>query len=82
MILRGRWYNITVLNVHVPYEDKSDDVKDSFYEELAHVFDQFPRYDMKILLGDFNANVGRKIFSNCQLGLRVHMKLVMIMELE
>jgi hypothetical protein len=35
-------------------------VKDSFYEELGRVFDQFPRYDMKILLGDFNAKVGRE----------------------
>jgi hypothetical protein len=41
--------------VHAPCEDKGDDVKDSFYEELGCVFDQFPRYDMKILLGDFNA---------------------------
>jgi hypothetical protein len=46
--------------VHAPCEDKSDDVKDSFYEELARVFDQFPRYDMKILLGDFNDKVGRE----------------------
>jgi hypothetical protein len=46
--------------VHAPCEDKSDDVKDSFYEELACVFDQFPRYDVKILLGDFNAKVGRE----------------------
>jgi hypothetical protein len=38
-----------------PCEDKSDDVKDSFYDESGHVFGQFPRYDMKILLGDFNA---------------------------
>jgi exonuclease III len=43
MILRGRWCNIIVLNVHAPCEDKSDDVKDSFYEELGRVFDQFPR---------------------------------------
>jgi hypothetical protein len=40
--------NIIVLNVHVPCEDKGDDVKDSFYEKLGRVFDQFPRYDMKI----------------------------------
>jgi hypothetical protein len=46
--------------VHAPCRDKSGDVKDSFYEELARVFDQFPRYDMKILLGDFNAKVDRE----------------------
>jgi hypothetical protein len=63
-------------------EDNSNDVKDSFYEELGHVFDQFPTYNMKILLGDFNAKVGGKIFSNQQSGMRVHTKLVMIKELE
>jgi hypothetical protein len=35
-------------------------VKDSLYEELEHVFDKFPKYHMKILLGDFNAEVGRE----------------------
>jgi hypothetical protein len=30
IILRGRWYNIIVLNVHAPTEDKIDDVKDRF----------------------------------------------------
>jgi hypothetical protein len=54
-ILRGRWCHIIILNVHAPTEDKTDDVKDSFYEELERVFDKFPKYHMKILLGDFNA---------------------------
>jgi hypothetical protein len=36
IILRGHWCNIIVLNVHVPCEDKRDDVKDSFYDELGH----------------------------------------------
>jgi hypothetical protein len=47
--------------VHVPTEDKDDDIHDSFYEELEQIFDQFPRYHMKILLGDFNAKVGREV---------------------
>jgi hypothetical protein len=46
--------------VYVPCEDKSSDVKDSFYEELGCVFDQFPRYNMKILLVDHNAKVSRE----------------------
>jgi exonuclease III len=56
----GRWCHIIVLKVHAPIEDKTDEVKDSFYEELERVFDKFPKYHMKILLGDFNAKVGRE----------------------
>jgi hypothetical protein len=60
IILRGHWCNIIVLNVHAPCEGEGDDVKESFCEELGRVFDQFPRYDMKIILGDFNVKVGRE----------------------
>jgi hypothetical protein len=49
-----------MLNVHAPTEDKIDDIKDGFYEELEQVFDKFSRYHMNILLGDFNARVGRE----------------------
>jgi hypothetical protein len=47
-------------NVPAPTEDKSDHTKDSFSEELEHVFDQFLKYHVKIMLGDFNAKVGRE----------------------
>jgi hypothetical protein len=60
IILRGRWCNIIVLNVHAPGKDKCDDVKDSSSEELGRVFDQFPRYDVKILSGDFSAKGSKK----------------------
>jgi hypothetical protein len=44
-------------------------IKSSFYEVLAQVVCQFPRYHMQILLGDFNAKVGmvdifKQIISN------------------
>ena len=60
IVLRGRWRNIIVVNVHAPSEEKSDESKDSFYEELEQVFDHFPKYYTKILLGEFNAKVGRE----------------------
>jgi len=41
-VLRGRWFNIIVLNVHAPSEEKSYESKDSFYEELEQGFDHFP----------------------------------------
>jgi hypothetical protein len=37
IILRGHCCDI-VLNIHTPTED----VKDSFYKELEHVFDKIP----------------------------------------
>ena len=58
VVLRGRLCNIIVLNVHAPSEEKSGDSEDSFYGELEQDYDYFRTYDMKILLGDFNAKVG------------------------
>jgi hypothetical protein len=40
-----------VLNMHVP--------NDSLYEELEYVFSQFPKYHLKVLLGEISARVGR-----------------------
>jgi hypothetical protein len=59
IILRGRWCQIIVLNIHAPTEDKFDDVKNNFYKELEHVFNKFLKY-VEILLGYFNAKVGRE----------------------
>jgi hypothetical protein len=58
--LTGRCCDIIALNVHAPTEDKIDDIKARFHKELEHVFDKFPKYHMKILLGDFNAKVVRQ----------------------
>jgi hypothetical protein len=38
IVLRHRWCNVIVLNVCGPSEEKSDDSKDSFCEELGQVF--------------------------------------------
>ena len=39
IVLRGHLCNIIFLNVRTPSEEKSDDSKDSFYDELEQVFD-------------------------------------------
>jgi len=40
-VLRGRWCNINVMNVHAPSGEKNFESKDSFYEELEQVFYHF-----------------------------------------
>jgi hypothetical protein len=59
IILRGRWCHIIVLNVHAPTEDKTDDVNDSFYEELECEFGKFSKCHTENLLRGINAKVGR-----------------------
>jgi hypothetical protein len=45
--------------VHTPCEEKSDDVKDSFCEELdMYLISRYRRHNIKKLLGEFNAKVG------------------------
>jgi hypothetical protein len=73
--LRGCWCNIIVLNAHTSTDEKGDISKNSFFEELAEVFEHFPKHHMKILLGE-------RIFSNRQLGKRVYIRIVMIMVLQ
>jgi hypothetical protein len=46
--------------VHAPTKEKSDNSKDSFYEELEQAFDHFPKYRTNILLGDFIAKLERE----------------------
>jgi len=87
MAPRGHWCNITVLNVHAPSEETSDDSNDSFYKELQQVFFfyNFPKNHMKTLLGDFNAKVVREnIFkpTNENDRMRVCIRIVMIIMLE
>jgi exonuclease III len=58
--IRGRWCDIIVLNVYTPTGDKTDDMKYRFYKELENVFNKFPKYHTKILLGDFSVKAHRE----------------------
>ncbi|XP_058120479.1 craniofacial development protein 2-like [Anopheles ziemanni] len=58
--MRGKFHNISLINVHAPTEDKDEEEKDLFYGRLAKLYESCPRYDVKIILGDFNAKVGRE----------------------
>ncbi|PSN51671.1 hypothetical protein C0J52_09600 [Blattella germanica] len=59
--LKTSFYNITMVSVHAPTEEKELDVKEEFYAHLERVTDSIPNYDMKITLGDFNVQVGKSL---------------------
>jgi hypothetical protein len=48
------------MKAHAPTEEKSDNSKDSFYEELEKVFNHYTNNLRKILFWDFNTKLGRE----------------------
>ncbi|XP_058456421.1 craniofacial development protein 2-like [Malaya genurostris] len=59
--IKGRFFNISIINVHSPHLGSSDDDKDEFYAQLEREYDRCPRHDIKIVIGDFNAQVGQEV---------------------
>uniref|UniRef100_A0A915KF01 Uncharacterized protein n=1 Tax=Romanomermis culicivorax TaxID=13658 RepID=A0A915KF01_ROMCU len=48
----------TVVQVYAPMDGAEDTVKNDFYDQLQDVFHDIPNRDLKILIGDLNAQVG------------------------
>lgn len=58
--LKGRFKNYSLINVHAPHNGAPDAEKDAYYERLGQILDTCPGYDIKIILGDFNAQIGKE----------------------
>ena len=67
--IRDKFFNITLINAQSPTEDKDEDMKDDFYEKLQRIYDRSPARDIKIILGDLNAKVGREIIYRPTIGM-------------
>ena len=47
---------------YAPTVDGDEDDKDRFYDSLQEMVDKTPRHDATMILGDFNAKVGREVY--------------------
>ena len=49
----------TIISVYAPTMTKPDENKEAFYNQLASVLSGIPRTDKILLIGDFNARIGK-----------------------
>ncbi|XP_068208384.1 craniofacial development protein 2-like [Palaemon carinicauda] len=57
--LKSRQCNMSIIVCYAPTNDSPEEKKEEYYEEIRSVIDEIPERDMKIVIGDFNAKVGR-----------------------
>ncbi|XP_063913213.1 craniofacial development protein 2-like [Zophobas morio] len=60
--LRSKYRKISLLNIHAPTEEKDLEVKTEYYEELERGYVKIPKHDIKMVIGDANAMIGKE---NC-----------------
>jgi hypothetical protein len=58
--IKCEFYNLSVVCAYAPTNDAEEDEKDDFYEALEECYSNLPGHDMKIVIGDLNAKVGRE----------------------
>lgn len=58
--IKGKFFNMSIINVHAPTEEKPAETKDEFYDKLMSVYDHCTASDIKIVIGDCNAQVGKE----------------------
>jgi hypothetical protein len=58
--VRGKFFSYTIINVHTPTEVSAEEEKESFYDGLQKTYEESPSYDVKIVIGYINAQIGKE----------------------
>ncbi|XP_072403364.1 uncharacterized protein [Diabrotica undecimpunctata] len=58
--MKNQQANLTFFNIYAPTENASEEEKNEFYEKIEELYEEIPKNDILILLGDFNAKIGKE----------------------
>ncbi|XP_055388330.1 uncharacterized protein LOC129616782 [Condylostylus longicornis] len=58
--IKGKFNNICLISAYAPTEEASETIKEVFYDELSLVCERVSKYDTIIIMGDFNAKIGKE----------------------
>jgi len=66
--IKGKFHNITLINVHASTEEKIEEENDKFYDDLQKTYDRSLKHDAVMILGDLNAEIGKEKAYECVTG--------------
>jgi exonuclease III len=66
--MKGKYNNIILINVHAPTEDRTEETKEQFYDNLQYLQDKTTKNDKIIILFDVNAQLGKERIYNEVIG--------------
>ena len=58
--IKFKWFHMSLITAHAPTEDKDDNDKDEFYGNVQDIYDLVQHHDIRVVLGDMNAKVGKE----------------------
>lgn len=58
--IKTMFFNMWVINIHAPTEDKDEETKKEFYLKLERLYDSLPTNDIKMVIGDMNAKIAKE----------------------
>ena len=63
-----KFFNLTIICAHAPIEDADDEEKELFYDQLQRTYNKIASNDVKMVMGDMNAKLGREMIFRPYLG--------------
>jgi hypothetical protein len=58
--IKCRFFNYSFINIHATTNDSEEEAKNQFYEQLERAYAACPSHDVKLVMRDANAKVGRE----------------------
>ena len=55
--LQTRHAKVSIVQIYAPTDTADEEEKEEFYGQLQDTLDEIPTYDVKLLIGDFNAQI-------------------------
>ena len=59
--IRGKPFNVNIIQVYAPTQDHEDEEIKAFYEKIENVLQRVKYGEVTCIKGDFNAKVGTKL---------------------